>query len=252
MSNIPLQRCSKCGTEYPATTEYFSLRTDTEKLRAQCRSCRTAWRHQHYEDNKEKILEQSRRWKRENRERRKETNRIWYEKNRETILEKGRQQYHANKEYNAQRGKRYRDTHKEQRKKARREHYINNRDHVRAQNSQWYQNNKEKRLEKGRQWRAANRDRTRILERTHRHTRRARLHSAAGKHTADDIQCQFRAQKGRCWWCGCKLKDGFHVDHLIPLSRGGSNSPENLVISCPSCNSSKGSKLPHEWCGRLF
>jgi 5-methylcytosine-specific restriction endonuclease McrA len=38
------------------------------------------------------------------------------------------------------------------------------------------------------------------------------------------------------------------------LVRGGRNSPDNLVITCPVCNLKKRDKLPHEWIegGRLL
>ena len=42
-----------------------------------------------------------------------------------------------------------------------------------------------------------------------------------------------------------------HVDHAIPTPLGGSNGPENIVITCAACNLSKGSKLPHEFSDRL-
>lgn len=37
------------------------------------------------------------------------------------------------------------------------------------------------------------------------------------------------------------------VDHIVPLSRGGNHSYENLQCLCKSCNSSKGAKLMSEW-----
>lgn len=37
------------------------------------------------------------------------------------------------------------------------------------------------------------------------------------------------------------------LDHLVPLSKGGSNHFINLFPACVPCNSSKGSKLYHEW-----
>lgn len=34
------------------------------------------------------------------------------------------------------------------------------------------------------------------------------------------------------------------LDHVVPLSRGGSHNPGNLVSACLSCNQRKGSMLP--------
>lgn len=69
--------------------------------------------------------------------------------------------------------------------------------------------------------------------------------------TQHDIDLQYKSQKGLCWWCGIELEGKFHVDHRIPLSKGGNDSPGNIVISCPHCNLSKNSKLSWEWNGRL-
>lgn len=83
--------------------------------------------------------------------------------------------------------------------------------------------------------------------------RRARRKQAQGRITKADIDSCWGRQKGRCHWCGCPLnREGgngnplgtFHADHYIPLSRGGSNQPENIVLSCPGCNLSKGARLP--------
>jgi 5-methylcytosine-specific restriction endonuclease McrA len=60
---------------------------------------------------------------------------------------------------------------------------------------------------------------------------------------------QYKAQRAKCYWCGINVGNVYHVDHVIPLSRGGSNGPENIVIACPHCNLSKSNRLPHEWEG---
>jgi len=89
-------------------------------------------------------------------------------------------------------------------------------------------------------------------QKARKNRRRTRLMAAGGTFTAADIRLQYKSQKGLCWWCGCDVGLDFHADHLIPLDRGGSNNKENIVISCPFCNMSKGNKLPWEWAGRLL
>lgn len=48
-----------------------------------------------------------------------------------------------------------------------------------------------------------------------------------------------------CVYCGCT--DRLSLDHLFPLSRGGSNNLPNLVTACLPCNISKGDRTPEEW-----
>lgn len=47
-----------------------------------------------------------------------------------------------------------------------------------------------------------------------------------------------------CVYCGGPFE---HVDHVLPVSRGGTDDVENLVPSCTSCNTSKGDRLLDEW-----
>lgn len=51
---------------------------------------------------------------------------------------------------------------------------------------------------------------------------------------------------GMCMYCGKKTLN-LTLDHILPRSRGGSNSWENLVACCEICNRSKGDKTPSEW-----
>lgn len=46
-----------------------------------------------------------------------------------------------------------------------------------------------------------------------------------------------------CYYCGTELKDGnATIDHVKPMDAGGGNGYTNLVPSCKSCNSKKGTK----------
>ncbi|UPT53098.1 HNH endonuclease [Synechococcus phage Yong-M3-232] len=74
--------------------------------------------------------------------------------------------------------------------------------------------------------------------------RKARLRAAEGRHTAADIAAIYEAQKGRCAYCKASLKNARHVDHIVPLAKGGSNWPSNLQLLCPPCNMAKRDKDP--------
>ena len=49
----------------------------------------------------------------------------------------------------------------------------------------------------------------------------------------------------RCVYCGTAA-GRLTLDHVIPRSRGGDSSWENVVTSCAPCNLRKGDRLPHE------
>lgn len=53
----------------------------------------------------------------------------------------------------------------------------------------------------------------------------------------DDHTCQYCSKQG----------SNLHCDHIIPISRGGSNHPDNLVTACGTCNLQKHAKTPEEW-----
>jgi 5-methylcytosine-specific restriction endonuclease McrA len=48
----------------------------------------------------------------------------------------------------------------------------------------------------------------------------------------------------RCQYCGSR--DSLTVDHVLPKSRGGADTWENLVAACTPCNNRKGSRTPDE------
>lgn len=47
----------------------------------------------------------------------------------------------------------------------------------------------------------------------------------------------------------CRSTEELQTDHLIPKSRGGSDSVDNLVLSCAKCNASRNEKGIFEWLG---
>jgi len=199
------KRCTKCGTEYPATREYFYARkTSRDGLHTYCKSCMRGVGQKYYEANPEKHREYQRKYREANPEKKREYNREYYQANREKWRER-------------------RESHREEGQEYRREYRRANPEKKRADS----------------------------------HRRRALKRGTEGTHTAADIQAQARSQydaKGRlrCWWCGKIIKGKYHVDHRIPLDRGGGNGPGNLCIAHERCNLSKQNKMPWEWAGRLL
>lgn len=52
-----------------------------------------------------------------------------------------------------------------------------------------------------------------------------------------------RRYKFQCPQCGNNTLEELTIDHIVPVSKGGSDDVENLQILCKSCNSRKGNRL---------
>jgi len=52
------------------------------------------------------------------------------------------------------------------------------------------------------------------------------------------------SQKWLCVICRCDISKSYHVDHIMPLAKGGTHEPNNIQILCPSCNVRKSAKDP--------
>lgn len=153
----------------------------------------------------------------------------------------------------------YRARTKDQQKARNTAYYEKNREIMKAANAQYQKDNREKcrkwcrdfyarNPEKVIAWTNDYRERNPAFASTMRNARRARIRQAEGFHTKEDVLSILEKQKRKCAFCTIKLKtEGkgiYHVDHIISLSRGGSNWPHNLQMLCPGCNSRKHAKHP--------
>jgi 5-methylcytosine-specific restriction endonuclease McrA len=54
-------------------------------------------------------------------------------------------------------------------------------------------------------------------------------------------------QKWRCVTCRVSIRSNYHVDHITPIARGGTHTPDNIQLLCPGCNVRKSAKDPIEF-----
>lgn len=79
------------------------------------------------------------------------------------------------------------------------------------------------------------------------HTRQRRTRRREGWVESVHPLVVLERDDGVCGICGRDVDPfRFHVDHIVPLSRGGEHSYANCQVAHPSCNRSKFTKLPDE------
>lgn len=101
--------------------------------------------------------------------------------------------------------------------------------------------------------RAERLEHARAIHRVNMAARRARKAAAAGTPISlADVEALFIAQGQRCVYCSRGIERGHrHLDHVVPLSRGGAHVLSNLVWACPSCNLRKWNHSAVEFMRRL-
>lgn len=135
----------------------------------------------------------------------------------------------------------YRDSNKEKRRA-----YLDvNKDKIAEQQRLYYLRNKD-RINRWRRNYYSNEGRLKVL--TANAERRAKkITSCDGTVTPYFIEQMFIAQDGSCNECGIMFtssKDSFHIDHIVPLSKEGTHTAENIQLLCPTCNLKKADKMP--------
>lgn len=175
-----------------------------------CTACSSLYR----EKNRAKAAKAAREWRKNNPQRQLDMSRAAYKKNREREIERRRKRYRENIESE------------------------------RAVSKAWRQKNKDIIYIKNRRYVSENIEANRAYWRNSSAKRRAAMSRGM---TSRELSSWTDAQEKTCFWCGIDVRKGFHVDHYIPLSRGGLHEADNLRISCRSCNCRKHNKMPDEF-----
>lgn len=104
------------------------------------------------------------------------------------------------------------------------------------------------RLAAAKAWAKANPELRRAIAAQHKASRRIweQLNPGSVGILSKDWRKLVRHYHHRCAYCGGN-EGGLHMDHVIPLSRGGRHAIGNVLPACQGCNLSKGAKLVAEW-----
>jgi 5-methylcytosine-specific restriction endonuclease McrA len=122
-------------------------------------------------------------------------------------------------------------------------YYIKNKESIKEKVRKRY--DREKHTLYSREWVNKNREKRREINRASELRRRAaKIKSPFDNFSTLDVMQRWG---DKCYYCGAKFE---HIDHYIPLSKGGSHTLENVRPSCSFCNTSKNNKMPEEFISR--
>lgn len=79
------------------------------------------------------------------------------------------------------------------------------------------------------------------IQRNNYNSKRRSFLKKVGKFTKNEWKDKLKHFNNSCAFC--KTKERLEVDHIIPISKGGKNTIDNLQPLCKSCNSSKSNKI---------
>lgn len=223
-----MKRCSVCKKE---RDDFSPDKRAKDGLQSACRECSRkrqaekraadidadrAKRRDYYARNREAVLRRNSAWRAENRDAVCAEKRKYYQRVKDTP------EYRA---YVAQQQAVNADRKREYDK----EYIKRNRPRIMARRHVW--------LNRNRALRRA------ILQ---KYDTKRRTQEAAGA-SSRAVATWLSAQPKVCVYCGVDCADKFHVDHFMPLARGGKHEIANLRVACPTCNLRKNAKLPFDW-----
>ena len=139
---------------------------------------------------------------------------------------------------------------REQMRKWRKENPEENRRRSKIYNERYYKKHPERKIKK----REYDNERSKKYYQEHREWKRfqnrrykARKRHGVGSHTFGDWELLKKQYGYCCPWCKrCEPEIKLEEDHIIPLTKGGSDYIENIQPLCRNCNSKKYNKIIRE------
>ena len=119
----------------------------------------------------------------------------------------------------------------------------NYREHNKDKLKEYYENNKDSLTESRKEYREYNKDKIK----GYNHKRRALKLGNGGSYTKEQWLDTLEYFDYKCAYTGECIKHSCHVEHIVPISKGGTSYIWNLVPSTESANCSKGNRGMEEW-----
>lgn len=183
-------------------------------------------------------------WRAKNREKLRAYYAEWCKENKSKVKESRKKYREAHRKERRESSKMYYEAHREERKAlaARRakEAYAKEPEKYRMKSKKRAAENPEKVRESLKKWKAEHPEAGRIYDQR----KRARKIKNGGHLSKGLANKLFKLQFGKCPCCRRPLGQDYHLDHIMPLKRGGPNEDSNIQLLCPDCNMSKHAKHP--------
>ena len=167
----------------------------------------------------------------------------WARNHPESVQKSNRKQFLKNLEARRAYGRQYHNDHREQRREYARlyhkKHYAEHRERLLAQTKEYAQHHPEIRRKIFENYRAKHPEKYKAHTAASHAKRKAAMRGATHVDPkANGLILRWRLQKRFiCYYCGTNLPTNMmHVDHIVPVTKGGKHEVGNLCRSCPACN----------------
>jgi len=226
-----MKKCSQCGGEFPATSEYFQkAKANKDGFRGHCRECRKKptkeYNEQYREENKEAVKKGLKRWRQANKERIAEYDKQYRQEHLVAVTERIKRYHHNNKKTIAEVHSRWKEANKGRISEKCKQYRQRNLEAITTRQKHYVQGHLEE-------------------YRIYNHNFRAKMRNLP--HTLTLLQWEQAKLHfdGKCAFCS---KEGpMTQEHFVAVDNGGEYTKDNIIPSCGSCNSSKWTHDCLEW-----